>query len=109
MRLRQLQLFVCLLLVALASHARAQTEGIVAWQVTRFDVTATLPAANAPERTLTARATLTARNVGNIAGPQLTVRLNPAAEITSVMVGDATATFIKREDQRTRTQTATIN
>src|SRR2546423_938508 len=109
MKLRQLQLFVCLLLVALAAHARAQTEGIVAWQVTRFDVTATLPASNTNERALTARAVLTARNVGNIAGRTFTVRLNPAAEITSVTVDSASATFTKREDSRTKTQQAQIN
>ena len=106
--LRRLQLFIIILL-SIAPQTRAQTEGIVAWQVTRFDVTATLPAAGAPERTLTCRALLTARNIGNGTGRTFTVRLNPAAEITAVMVGDATATFTKREDQRTRTLSATIN
>jgi hypothetical protein len=72
-------------------------------------VTATLPAANTNERTLTVRTVLTARNVGNIAGRTFTVRLNPAAEITSVTVGDASATFTKREDSRTKTQQAQVN
>ena len=107
--MRHLRIHTLLLFLLLLGNARAQTEGVVAWQVTRFDITATLPAANATERTLTARATLTARNVGNGTGRTFTVRLNPAAEIKSIAVGDAAATFTKREDSRTKTQTATIN
>jgi tetratricopeptide (TPR) repeat protein len=107
--LRPLNLLLVLCLFNGAPRTHAQTEGVVAWQVTRFDITATLPAPTATERTLTARANLTARNIGNGTGRTFTVRLNPAAEIKSVAVGDATATFAKREDQRTKTQTATIN
>ncbi|HEX8178454.1 MAG TPA: tetratricopeptide repeat protein [Pyrinomonadaceae bacterium] len=99
-----------LLLSALCASGHAQTEGgIVAWQVTRFDLNATLPAAGTSERALAVRANLTARNIGNGTGRTLTVRLSPAAEIKTVTVGDATATFFKREDTRTKTQTAQIN
>ncbi|MFL6210732.1 MAG: tetratricopeptide repeat protein [Pyrinomonadaceae bacterium] len=108
-QLRPLYLLLVLCLFNVAPNTQAQTEGVVAWQITRFDITATLPAPGASERTLTARANLTARQVGNGTGRTLTVRLNPAAGIKTVSVGDATATFTKREDQRTKTQTATIN
>ncbi|HEX8072674.1 MAG TPA: tetratricopeptide repeat protein [Pyrinomonadaceae bacterium] len=99
---------VILLCLAAVPPARAQGGGQV-WRVTRFDVTATLPAANATERVLTARANITARNVSQSEYRTFTVRLNPAAEITAVTVGDQTATYNKREDQRTKTQTVQIN
>lgn len=101
------ELWLVLSLLLLAANAHAQTgavAGAQVWQVTRFDITATLPAANANERALAARATLTARNVSAGEGRTFTVRLNPTVEIKSVAVGDAPATFTPREDARTKTQ-----
>ncbi len=69
----------------------AQDEPTAAWLITKFDITASIPAAN--ERALTARAQLTARNIGRGAGSTLTLRINPKAEIKAASVGDGTATF----------------
>jgi hypothetical protein len=69
----------------------AQDEPTAAWQVTRFDITVSVPAAT--ERALTARALLTVRNIGRGAGSSLTLRINPKAEIKASSVGEATATF----------------
>ncbi len=105
--LRPRELWLALLFLCLSSNAHAQTgavAGAQVWQMTRFDIAATLPAANANERALTARAILTARNVSPGDGRTFTVRLNPAAEIKAVAVGDAPATFVKRDDERTKTQ-----
>ncbi len=105
--LRPRELWLACLLLFISSSAHAQTgavAGAQVWQVTRFDIAATLPAANANERALTARAILTARNISPGDGRTFTVRLNPAAEVKSVAVGDAPATFVKREDDRTKTQ-----
>jgi tetratricopeptide (TPR) repeat protein len=88
---------------------RAQVEPVAAWQVTRFDVNVNVPAPTAAERTLTARAVLAARNVGQGTGRTFTMRLNPAAEVKSVSVNDTAATFNKREEQRTRTQAVQVN
>ncbi|MFL6231414.1 MAG: hypothetical protein ACJ741_21785 [Pyrinomonadaceae bacterium] len=91
-----------------AAHvALAQEEARAAWQVTQFDIKADVPAASA-EHTLAARATITARNVGQGAGSTFTVRLNPAAEIKSVTVADAPARFISRAEARTKLQQVTI-
>lgn len=68
----------------------AQDEPAAAWQVTRFDITTTLPA---NERALTAHAQLTLRNVGRGPGSSLTLRISPKAEVKAASVGDATATF----------------
>jgi tetratricopeptide (TPR) repeat protein len=87
--------------------ARSQEEARAAWQVLQFDITASLPAP-AAERTLTARAILTARNVGTAAGRTFTARVNRAAVIKSATVNDATATFTKREEPRTQLQQVTV-
>jgi Tetratricopeptide repeat len=75
----------------LFSTAVAQDEPTAAWQVTKFDITATLPPAS--ERALTARALLTVRNIGRGAGSSLVLRINPKAEIKAATVGETSATF----------------
>jgi hypothetical protein len=84
-------LFTFIFLIYSTPAALAQDEPTAAWQITRFDITASIPAAN--ERALTARAQMTARNIGRGAGSSLTLRINPKAEIKGATVGDATATF----------------
>jgi tetratricopeptide (TPR) repeat protein len=79
--------------------ARAQDEATAAWQVTKFDITVNAPPT---ERVLTARAILSARNVGRGTGSTISLRINPKAEIKSVSVNDATATFTSREESRAR-------
>ena len=59
------------------------------WQVVRFDITANAPST---ERTLTARAQITARNSGSRPLSTFSVRINPKAEITAASVNDASAT-----------------
>lgn len=106
-RLRQLA-FISILLLTTTSPARAQEEARAVWQVVRFDVTATLPAATATERALTSRALISARNVGAGAGRTLTVRLNAAAEIKSASVGEASAQHYARAESRTALQQVTL-
>jgi tetratricopeptide (TPR) repeat protein len=106
-RLRKLILILTLLLL-MTAHARAQEEARAAWQVVRFDVTATLPATTATERALTARTVVSARNIGAGAGRTLTLRLNAAAEIKSATVGDASAQFFARAESRTGLQQVTV-
>jgi tetratricopeptide (TPR) repeat protein len=93
------------LFISIASTplAQAQDELTVtaAWQITKFDITVNAPTT---ERVLTARAVLTARNVGRGAGSTLSLRINPKAEITSVSINDANATFTSREESRARQQ-----
>ena len=87
-RLFLLVLLVCLVLVQ--PTAFAQEEVRLAWQVTSFDINATLQPA---ERTLNATATVNAKNIGRVAGSTLTFRLNPKATIKTVTVGAANATY----------------
>src|ERR1041384_6194733 len=103
--------FLCGLVLLLAPFANlhAQTEGVVIWQVTRFDITVTLPATGTTDRALTGHANITARNIGSGIGRTFTVRFNPATEIKTVTVGDATATFTKATDARSKLPTAQIN
>jgi tetratricopeptide (TPR) repeat protein len=103
--------FLCglILLLAPVANLHAQTEGVVIWQVTRFDITVTLPATGTTDRAMTAHANITARNIGSGIGRTFTVRFNPATEIKTVTVGDATATFTKATDARSKLPTAQIN
>ncbi|MDQ3585262.1 MAG: hypothetical protein M3407_05765, partial [Acidobacteriota bacterium] len=88
-----------LLLVPFSIHA--QDGARAAWQVARFDITANVPAASAA-RALTARAALSVTNVGQGAGRQLTARISPDAEVSSVTVNDQAARFLVRDDERSK-------
>src|SRR6266496_5723145 len=96
--------FVCLQL-ALSITTSAQDEARAAWQITKFDITVAAPGT---ERALNAQATLLARNVGGGAGSTLSLRINSNAEIKSVTVGAATATFRSIPETRGNAQRVTI-
>jgi len=99
-------LLVCLLtLMSLPSIARPQDETRAAWQATNFDITVAAPNA---ERALNARATISVRNVGGTAGTTLSLRINPKAEIKSVTVGSASASYQSRPETRGNSQRVTI-
>ncbi len=116
---RALRLLLLIVLLGTTVNADAQEEARAAWQVLRFDINATLPAATTiGERVLTARAVLNVRNVGQGTGRTFTVRLNPAAEVTAAQVGDAAAatparTLVREEgqggqDKRAPARTVTV-
>ena len=89
-RNRSTNLALILFVLGVLSSVSAQDEARVAWQVTNFDINAT---AQLAERSLNATAILNAKNVGRSTGSTLTFRLNSKANIKSVMVGGATATY----------------
>ncbi|HEX8247965.1 MAG TPA: hypothetical protein VF599_07325, partial [Pyrinomonadaceae bacterium] len=82
-----------------ALQVSAQDENVrasAAWQVKKYDLTATLPAA---DRYLTAKAVLNLQNVGGAAGSRLTLRVSPNAEVSAVTVNNSTAVFTKGEEK----------
>ena len=103
MRFISCLVIVCSLALSLVLvHAtHAQDEPRAAWTVVSYDIT--VPGIGA-ERALTARATITARNIGRGPGSTLTVRINSTAEIKSVTIGSATATYQSRPDTRGNSQ-----
>nr|MDQ3821396.1 hypothetical protein [Acidobacteriota bacterium] len=105
--LRTLLTLSLFFLIHPAPTVLAQDETAVAtavWQVTKFDITVNAPPS---ERALTARAIISARNVGRGAGSTLSLRINTKAEVKSVTVMDAPATFISREESRPRQEGVT--
>lgn len=89
-----------LFIFALPAAFLAQDENVrvsAAWQVKRYDITATLPAA--ADRYLTAKAALNLQNVGTGAGSRLTLRINPGAEVSAVTVNNSAAAFTKGEEK----------
>jgi Tfp pilus assembly protein PilF len=93
-------IFFAFLLFTFAFTAFAQTDNRASktWEVQKYDLTATLPAAET-DRFLNARAALTLRNASASAASSLTLRINPAAEVTAVKVNGATADFSKGEEK----------
>lgn len=91
---------------ALRTEVLAQEEARAAWQVTRFEINATV---SQPDRALSARATIIARNAGRGAGSTLTLRINPAAEIKSASVNNAQATFRSAPEGRSNLHRVTVN
>lgn len=81
-------LFVSLFLFS--AIAPAQEEARAAWQITSFDITASIQQV---ERTLSAVAILSATNVGRGTGSSFTFRIANKASIKGVTVGGATANF----------------
>lgn len=107
MKIANCKILISLCLQLFLSIAgRAQDEARAAWQVSNFDITV----ANLnSERALNARAVLTVRNVGRGAGSTLTLRINSKAEIKTITIGAATATYRSLPEQRGGGQRAIIN
>lgn len=93
------------LLLALATAARAQDEARAAWQVTSFDISVHDLGL---ERALNARAVVSVRNVGRGSGSTLSLRINSKAEIKSVKVGPTTVAYHATPEPRGGAQRITI-
>lgn len=106
MKRKLLMVLVCLLsgLVS-TSLVSAQDEPRAAWQAINYDITVNNLGA---ERALNARAVITLRNVGRGAGSTLSLRLNSKAEVKSVAIGSATATYKSLPETRGGAQRVTI-
>ena len=103
---RTVLLIPCILaLTALSARAQQPGPALPAWQVTSFDVSVNAAGA---DRSIAARATINARNVGAAPGRTLTLRLNPAAKIESATVGGQSAAFNPGKDAAAQLQTAQI-
>ena len=85
---------------SLASFVYAQDETRVSatWQVLKYDITATLPQTEA-DRNLTSKAKLDLKNVSARPASTLTLRISPAAEVSSVSVNGTAADFTKGEEK----------
>ncbi|PYS78040.1 MAG: hypothetical protein DMF70_15560, partial [Acidobacteria bacterium] len=102
---RRLALLVVIVIFAALLTANAQDESRPVWQVANFDITVNNPGA---ERALNARAIVSVRNVGRGSGSSLTLRINSKAEIKSVNVGGATASYRVTPETRGGAQRVTI-
>ncbi|MBV9210638.1 MAG: hypothetical protein JOZ52_08420, partial [Acidobacteria bacterium] len=80
--------------------ARAQVEASPVWQVLRYDITASVQA----DRSLSAHAVISVRNVGRGAGARITLRMSPKAVIKAATFNDAVASFRPSQDERANQQ-----
>lgn len=67
------------------------------WQVQKYDLDVTLPADST--RTVAVKAVLNVKNVSGRAATTLTLRVSPAADVTSVKINESAATFAKSEEK----------
>ena len=98
MKLTRLLLFI-LSLGTFAHFVTAQDDAraVATWQVDKYDIAATLPSADS-DRSLTARANLTIRNISSSPASTLSLRISPNATVSAVTINGTTADFTKRED-----------
>lgn len=102
MIIMRMKLALIALWLTFSVNAQAQSDMRVAWQVSRYEITADVSAAASQDRTLAARATIHATNVGGASGRTLTSRLNPSAKVNSVTAGGARANFTTDTDAQTK-------
>lgn len=87
-----------LLLFSVAVSAQDDTRISATWQVQKYEITASLPTSDA-DRNLTARATLSLRNVSSRPASSLTLRISASATVSAVSVNGTTADFTKSEEK----------
>src|ERR1044071_10163678 len=97
-------IILCAFIFAPAARPQKPAANLPAWQVTSFDVSVNASGASAAERSIAARATISARNVGGAAGRTLTLRLSPSAKIEAASVGGQTATVNSGKDAAAQLQ-----
>ena len=79
--------------ITIIAFAQTEPRAAAAWQVKRYEINASIA-----DRTLNSSVVLSLQNVGTGAGTRLTLRINDAAEITSVQLNGATAVFTKGQE-----------
>jgi len=93
-------LFFALILFTFALTVAAQddTRLSATWQVQKYDITASLPSSDS-DRNLTAKATLSLRNVSARPAASLTLRISSNATVSSVTVNGTAVDFTKAEEK----------
>lgn len=99
MKFYLIALFSAFLIFTNQICAQDDSRATVVWQVTKNDITATLPSA-ASDRNLNAKALVSLKNVGRAAGNTVTFRINSKAEVTAVKFGSTNTDFRKIADDK---------
>src|SRR5215204_2619143 len=87
-----------LFIFTLSAFAQTDNRASKTWEVQKYDIIATLPAAET-DRFLNVRAVLNLRNASASSASSLTLRISPAAEVAGVKVNGTTADFSKGEEK----------
>src|SRR5689334_20330361 len=96
--MQKLFILAVLFLCSLGIFAQDDTRVSATWQVVKYEITATLPQSDA-DRNLSARAKLDLKNVSSRAASTLTLRISPAAEISSLSINGTPTEFTKGEEK----------
>ena len=76
------------------SLAQDDSRALKTWEVRKYDIAVALPTADA-DRNISVKAKLTVKNVSGRSASSLTLRISPAADVTSVQINEAAADFSK--------------
>ena len=85
---------ISLCIFSLYIHAQSTSRAAIAWEVQKYDITATLPT-SATGRDLDVKAVLSLKSVRDRTGSRLTLRISEKAEVSAVKVNGAVADFSK--------------
>lgn len=84
-------------------HAQSTTRAAIAWEVQKYDITATLPN-NSADRNLDVKAVLSLKSVRDRTGSRLTLRISDKAEVSTVKVNNSEADFSKGVEKISETE-----
>ena len=95
--MNRLKLFFIITVVLLSTlNGFAQKRATRTWEVTRYDITATLPQNYVGDRDLDVKARLDFKNVSQRAYSRVTLRISDKADVSAVQVNNSVADYRKR-------------
>ena len=83
-------------LCAVSAHGQGRIA--LTWEVTKYDISASIPSDTSSSRSLDVTAVLSLKNVSRSASPRLTLRISEEAEVSSVTANGTAADFSKAQE-----------
>ncbi len=95
-KFRSIACVAALLLFAIVGLAQDETRSATTWQVQNYDIEATLPTSE-KDRSLTAKAVISLKNVSGKPASTLTLRISTAAAVSGIKIDESAVEFTKSE------------
>ncbi len=85
-------------ILAVSILAQDDTRSAITWQVQKYDVVATIPAGER-DRSLSAKAVISLKNVSGKPASTLTLRIGTTAVVSGIKINDSAVEFTKSEEK----------
>lgn len=89
---------VGVLLMPVAVRCQSDATATRTWEVTKYDLSVTMPSTDT-DRNVSVTAVLALKNVSTAPASSLTLRISPAAEVSSARIGGSAVDFTKGEQK----------